>query len=164
MAVAVDTQGGEAPARFARQVEGAFPVLVDAEGLLAQTFGFRAIPNGLLVGPDGVVDAVVAGGFDVRRAETRSLIDEWLDGQSIPLFEPDESSWSPEVRRLFHGAVEALRRKDRPEAIKLLATAFSLERDNYIIRKQLWAIEHPERFYDGAIDRDWQRQQLEQGR
>ena len=35
--------------------------------------------------------------------------------------------------------------------------------DNFIIRKQIWAVEHPEKFYQGEIDYDWQQEQLERG-
>ena len=40
----------------------------------------------------------------------------------------------------------------------------ALEPDNYIIRKQIWAVENPDKFYDADIDFDWQRRQMEQGR
>jgi hypothetical protein len=32
------------------------------------------------------------------------------------------------------------------------------------MRKQLWAIEHPDRFYDGDVDYDWQKVQVKEGR
>ena len=39
-----------------------------------------------------------------------------------------------------------------------------LEPDNYIIRKQNWAVENPDRFYEDKVDFDWQREQMEAGR
>jgi len=38
-----------------------------------------------------------------------------------------------------------------------------LEPDNWVIRKQIWAVENPERFYDGAVDTGWQLEQIERG-
>jgi hypothetical protein len=38
-----------------------------------------------------------------------------------------------------------------------------LEPDNFVIRKQIWAVENPDRFYDGEIDTDWQGLQRELG-
>lgn len=163
MAVAVDAQGAEAPRRYAAAVKRDFPVLLDAEGALAQTFGFRAIPNGLMVSPDGKLDAIVAGGFDIRRPSTEELVRSWLEGNEIPLFEPPAGLWSEEALGLFREAAAAVRRDDRQEAVRLLKQAYPLEPDNYIIRKQMWAIENPERFYGGEIDKEWQRQRLEQG-
>ena len=37
----------------------------------------------------------------------------------------------------------------------------SRDAQNWLIRKQLWAIEHPEAFYDGYVDYAWQKQQIE---
>lgn len=160
----MDTQGPEAARRFAEGTEDSFPTLLDSDNVLGQTFGFKVIPNGLLVGADGKIDAIVAGGFDIRRPESRELVDTWLVGSKIPVLEPPQDlEWSDEALRLFREASAAVRRDDRDEAIRLLKRAYPLEPDNYIIRKQLWAIEHPERFYAGDIDFDWQKQQLERG-
>jgi hypothetical protein len=37
--------------------------------------------------------------------------------------------------------------------------ALRADPDNFVIRKQIWAVEHPERFYP-SIDWAWQRDQL----
>lgn len=71
--------------------------------------------------------------------------------------------WSETARSLFLQAGEAIRSGERDEAIRLLRLAYPLEPDNLIIRKQLWAIENPERFYSGDIDSEWQKQRLELG-
>ncbi len=42
--------------------------------------------------------------------------------------------------------------------------ASALEPRTFIINKKLWAVEHPEKFYDGPVDFDWQREQLKEGR
>jgi tetratricopeptide (TPR) repeat protein len=49
------------------------------------------------------------------------------------------------------------------EAVKHLREALKLEPDNFIVRKQLWLIEHPERFHP-EIDWAWQREQLKKER
>ena len=38
-----------------------------------------------------------------------------------------------------------------------------LNPDNYLIRKQIWAVENPERFYEGDVDYNWQREQTAKG-
>lgn len=164
-AVAVDAQGPETPRRFADHVSGSFDVLVDPDNVLGERFGFKAIPNGIFVSREGRVDAIKAGKFDIRRPESRDLVDNWLADEGIPIVDaPEDMEWSQEARDLFLAAGAAIRRGERGEAIRLLKLAFPLEPDNLIIRKQLWAIEHPERFYSGDIDRDWQRDQLAMGR
>jgi hypothetical protein len=161
----MDSQGGAKARPFAEPMLETFPTVVDADNVLGQTFGFKAIPNGILVGADGKIDGIVASRFEVRTPETRELVSRWLATDEVPL--PDEAAerqWSDEALTLFRQAGGAVRRGDREEAVRLLKQAFPLEPDNYIIRKQLWAIEHPEKFYGDEIDYDWQKQQLDQGK
>ncbi|MFQ5967910.1 MAG: TlpA family protein disulfide reductase [Acidimicrobiia bacterium] len=163
--MAADAQGPEAARPFAAPTLEAFRTLVDQDNLLVAAFGFRAVPNGVLVNADGEIDAVLTSGFDIRRPETRQLIEEWLaeepNGAAIDV---GVEELSAEALALFRAAGKAYRNGDREEAIHLLKQAMPLQPDNLIIRKQLWAIENPERFYDGDIDYDWQREQLAAGR
>jgi len=32
---------------------------------------------------------------------------------------------------------------------------------NFIVRKQIWAIVHPDKFYSGDVDFDWQQIQMQ---
>ncbi len=161
----MDVQGPAAAGRFAEPVRESFDVFVDADNELGEMFGFKAIPNGIFVSPEGTVDAIKAGKFDIRSPESRQLVDNWLAGNGVPLVDVSEDvEWSRRARDLFLEATAAIRRGERDEAIRLLELAFPLEPDNLIIRKQLWAIQNPERFYAGDIDGDWQREQLTMGR
>ena len=49
------------------------------------------------------------------------------------------------------------------EAIAEWRKGVKLEPDNYLIRKQIWAVENPDRFYAGSVDYDWQREQRAKG-
>lgn len=51
----------------------------------------------------------------------------------------------------------SLGRKD--EGVASLRRALAVDPGNYVIRKQIWALENPGRFYDGGIDWDWQKEQ-----
>ena len=48
----------------------------------------------------------------------------------------------------------------REAAIAELKEAFKLDPKNWLIRKQLWAIETPEAFYEGDVDYGWQKEQM----
>ena len=39
-----------------------------------------------------------------------------------------------------------------------------LDPQNWNMRKQLWAIENPDKFYAGDVDYGWQKEQVEAGR
>ena len=57
-----------------------------------------------------------------------------------------------------------LKQGKKDEALVELKKALKLDKNNWIIRKQIWAIEHPEKFYEGRVDYDWQKLQIEQGK
>jgi tetratricopeptide (TPR) repeat protein len=65
---------------------------------------------------------------------------------------------------LFRIGRTLLRQGREKQALVELKKAWELDRGNWIIRKQIWAIEHPEKFYDGKVDYDWQKVQIEQGK
>ncbi len=56
-----------------------------------------------------------------------------------------------------------LRQDKKDEALVELKKAAKLDDGNWIVRKQIWAIEHPEKFYEGSVDYDWQKTQVQQG-
>ncbi|HET7559884.1 MAG TPA: hypothetical protein VFK80_07975, partial [Limnochordia bacterium] len=45
------------------------------------------------------------------------------------------------------------------EAVVEWRRALAFDTDNYVIRKQIWAVEHPERFQP-EVDYAWQKEQL----
>ena len=53
---------------------------------------------------------------------------------------------------------------DTDGALAVWREGIALDPENWNMRKQLWAIEHPEKFYEGDVDYGWQRKQLEAGR
>ena len=136
---------------------------MDERNLLGRTYGFKAIPNGYLVDESGVVRYKRLGGFDVRRADTAQVVERWCTGHDL-----DDSAAQPadstgeidRVHALFLRGQELYRQGRVAEALAQWREAAALEPANWIVRKQIWAVEHPERFYDGAVDFDWQKQQI----
>lgn len=63
------------------------------------------------------------------------------------------------TRALFARGAVALRLRKVRDAVTFWRRAFSLEPNNWVIRKQLWALEAPERFYP-HIDHNWQNEQI----
>ena len=52
--------------------------------------------------------------------------------------------------------------QDQPEAAMIeWRKALQLDPGNWIIHKQIWAVEHPEAFYEGAVDYSWQGEELQ---
>jgi len=60
---------------------------------------------------------------------------------------------------LFRLGVKALEYGDKEAAASYWRRALAVDPDNFVIRKQIWALEHPDQFYP-KINFDWQREQL----
>ena len=163
--VAVDAQGPEKPRPYVEKAGVTFPMLIDERNVLAELFGFRAIPNGLLVDEQGTIVHREFGGFEIREADRRRMVEGWvrtgaLDGaESSSVSQP-----ATEAMALFHEGLALFKAGDADEARRLWRQASERDPQNFVVRKQLWAGEHPERFYDGDVDVAWQREQMERGR
>jgi tetratricopeptide (TPR) repeat protein len=66
---------------------------------------------------------------------------------------------SPAPIALYRLGVALLKQGKSRQAVARWRQALKIEPDSEIIKKQIWAVEHPERFYQGAIDVAWQRRQ-----
>jgi tetratricopeptide (TPR) repeat protein len=167
LSVAVDV-GGEAAVRTWTERAGlTFPTLLDADNRLGALFGFKAIPNGILIDPDGVVRYTKFGGFDVASAADLRAVEQAItaapvqpsaDGDHRPL--PIDAGPAQAAALLSAGTAE-LAAGNREAGLEAWRAALRLDPDNFIIRKQLWRADHPERFGE-VIDSDWQREQLAQ--
>ena len=73
---------------------------------------------------------------------------------------PDPGDELTDSNELFRQGQAAYRDGRVDEALVLWKQGVQLDPDNYIVRKQIWAVENPDRFYDGDVDYDWQRQQM----
>ncbi len=58
----------------------------------------------------------------------------------------------------------ALRRGEKSEALEALKAGLELDPEDWLIHKQIWCVEHPERFYEGGVDYRWQRKTIQNER
>ena len=68
-----------------------------------------------------------------------------------------------EANAIFRRGLALYREGRIGEALARWRQGLDLDPDNYLIRKQIWAVENPERFYEGDVDYDWQREQVARG-
>jgi hypothetical protein len=164
LSVAMDAQGAEKARPYVEKANAQFITVVDEENLLGQLYGFKAIPNGYLIDEQGVVRYKKLGGFDIRRTETAQIVEQWVNEPGL-----DESLESSEadLGAEHYQAVEhfkkgqALYRDGKVEdAMAEWRKGTALEPDNWIIRKQIWAVENPDKFYSASVDFDWQKEQI----
>ena len=142
-------------------------VMEGSSNVLGEALGYKVIPNGIFLDEHGTVRFTKFGGFSVDRPEDVAAVERLLAGAAGP---PDGAAAaaaeaparaagaSDRVTALEHG-LGLLHQGDRAGAVAAWRRALAADPDNYVIRKQIWAVEHPDRFYP-AIDWAWQKEQL----
>jgi len=135
-----------------------FPILIDKDNSLGEAYRFTAVPNAFLIDEEGIIRYARYGGFSIADDPGRSELLATLAGEEVHAASRT-SPPNPEARRIFKEGQEALERGEHDAALGLWREARELDPDNWIIRKQIWSVEHPELFYP-AIDKDWQTEQL----
>ena len=167
MAVALETQGAAAARPWVERAAATFPVLVDQHNLLGRLLDFKAVPNGVFLDEQGLIRYAKFGGFSIDRPEDRETIRQLIDGELVQqAAAPDQAPYqlSPVERELVETRLrlgsELLEQGKQDAALAEWQRALELDPQNFVIRKQIWAVKYPERFHP-TIDWDWQRDQLQ---
>lgn len=106
---------------------------------------------------------------NVKDQETLTMLEKWLSdpdynavllGDMKRSNEPDAQTIT-EVSARFQLGLVLLEGGKKQEAMTEWRKALALDPQNWIIHKQIWAVEHPDKFYKGDVDYGWQKAQLE---
>jgi hypothetical protein len=158
VAVAQDVQGEERVQPIVEEREVSFPVLVDRASVLGRELGFRIVPSGFFVDAEGTVRHRHTDDFDIADPRVRWNLERFLAGE--PTEEPAEGErMEPAALERFAEGAGLYASGRAEEALAAWREALALDPDNFLIRSQIWAVEHPERFWP-AVDREWQELQL----
>lgn len=158
IAVAQDVQGEERVRPVAAEHGVTFPVLVDRASVLARLLEFRVVPSGAFVDAGGLVRYRHVEDFDIADPRVRWNLERFLAGEPTEPPAQDGTMDPDALERFAHGV--ALYGEGRTDdALAVWREALALDPDNFVIRSQIWAIEHPEYFYP-TVDREWQELQL----
>ena len=163
ISVAIDVQGPKVVKPYVDKVNPSFVTVVDEENALGRSCGFKTVPNGYLVEPDMTVSYSNLGEFDIRRPDIVNKIQKW-----IKLPRDSNNQFNSFIREpmdekaeaFFHSGLRLYREGRQKEALLAWSKSVQIDPGNYIIRKQIWAITHPDKFYSTVVDFDWQRQQM----
>lgn len=149
-----------------RYVKGCtYPVLVDRDNLTGAYFGIKFVPYAVALNPDLTV---AAGPFraHIDEPDFREQCRVWASEGRVPqewrepLGRPLEARERKALEYLAQGR-RALTDGHRERASELLQRGYRLDPENWLIRKQMWVLEHPEKFYsDEKPDRDWQQRRM----
>ena len=106
---------------------------------------------------------------NVKNQETLEMLERWLsdpDYNTGLLREMKPSSktvvkTNAEAAARFQLGLVLLEEGKKEEAMAEWRKALALDPQNWIIHKQIWAVENPDKFYKGGVDYGWQKAQLE---
>jgi tetratricopeptide (TPR) repeat protein len=98
--------------------------------------------------------------LDLRLTLAERRVEAKQDAQALREFQSALESNPKSTRALVGLATAYLDLGKKKKALSALQQASALDPGNWIIHKQIWAIEHPEQFYP-AINTKWQTEQLQ---
>jgi hypothetical protein len=156
--IAQDIAGADRVRPVVQERDVSFPVLVDRTSQLGRQLGFRIVPSGALVDRDGTVVHRHVDDFDIADPRVRLSLDAFFEGRALQP-PPANDNMDPEALELFAHGVALFSHGSEGPALALWRRALEIDPDNFVIRSQIWAAEHPEHFYP-VVDREWQRLQL----
>ena len=168
----MDGQGAERARPYLEAAGATYPAVVDAEGITGRLYGFKAVSSGFLIDERGNLAFSKINGFSIHRPELADLVSRWAAESEVPPFEETDDLYLQIQRgatdrraiEIYRRGVAKYREGDRPGAAALIRKAMRLDPDSIIVHRHAWAIENPERFYDGDIDQEWKQEQLRRGR
>ena len=145
-----------------------FVTLVDSQNTFGARYDLKAIPYGIMIDEAG---RLVKGPFNINVAnqKTLAMLEKWVSDPNYnvkllrdvkPLDVLDAQTTTEATARFQLGLV-LLEVGKEEEAMAEWRKALALDPQNWIIHKQIWAVEHPDKFYDGDVDYGWQKTQLE---
>lgn len=162
--IAQDAQGAEVARPWVEKAGGTYRALLDQYNFIGKAYNLKYVPVGIAVGEEGRL-VMPVGSVNIQDAGFRAELEEWARGAAVPerwagmegggaprALTPDEK----EADARFQLAIALLAQDKKQEAITELEEAVRLDPQNWLIRKQLWAIDEPEAFYAGDVDYTWQ--------
>ncbi len=164
----MDAQGADVARPWYEVAKAEYITLVDQKNAMGKQYNLKAIPYGIMVDEFG---RLIKGPFSINvgNEETIALLEKWLSDPSynevlIRETKPPQQIDDPKVAEAdarFQLGLVLLEIGKKEEAMAEWRKALALDPQNWIIHKQIWAVEHPDKFYSGNVDYDWQKRQLE---
>lgn len=167
--IANDVQGAEVAKPWVEKAGGTYRALLDRQNTIGKGYSVKFVPLGIIVDEEGRLARAVSS-VNIDNDAFRRELAEWAATGAIPeaWIEADRDAKprgltpaEQEADARFQLAIVLLEQGKKAEAVAELKRAFRLDPENWLIRKQLWAVEHPEAFYEGNVDYAWQKKQIE---
>jgi tetratricopeptide (TPR) repeat protein len=169
---AIDGQGPAVARPWVDKADVDYPVFCDEHNTLLTPLGINYVPVLLFLDEEG--NPARKPKSCKPSEELFSKIREWIDrGEAAQIIQDGKKEMKVELTSeqnlalaLFEQGNQALEKGQKDRALELWEKAFKLDPENWLIRKQYWALKNPERFYNTGDhpDYSWQKKQITAGR
>lgn len=157
IAIACDAQGVDLPMRYLSKVRASFEMWIDANCLLGRRWKLKQVGVLLLLDENDVVLLAAERPEPEVLSKVSSLLSKEPSKNPPPAPKPDVKD--TKVEFLVQLCTNYLTRRRIDDAVGFLKAALKHDPESRVLPKQIWALQHPEKFYEGPIDKDWQKQQ-----
>ena len=149
------------------KAKATYRCLLDQHNAIGNACNLKYVPVAIIVDESGLLVRAV-GSVNIGDGEFRAQLSSWVRTGDVPAeWTAAEQPKPPrpltgeeaEANARFQLALVLLERAKRDEALVELKKAVVLDSQNWLIRKQMWAVETPEAFYAGNVDFAWQKEQ-----
>jgi hypothetical protein len=157
ISIACDAQGVDLPMRYLSRAKATYEMWIDATCLLVRRWKLKRVSALVLLDEHDVVLAVGEGPDGPFLRQVENLLSKPPDPNPPPV--PKVDTQDTKIEFLVQQCTNYLTRKRVDDAVGFLKQALALAPENQVLPKQIWALRHPEKFYEGPIDKEWQRLQ-----
>jgi len=171
--MAIDAQGPKVAKPWVEKGGVEYPVLCDEKNILLPPLGVFFVPALIWVNEKGEI--VRGPEKSTGKKEQLDLVRQWIEkGDSVLINRKDQKTaqWIPltpnqqKAQDLFNKGNQMIQDgKPAKLVVPVWEEAFKLDPDNWLIRKQYWALKAPDKFYNtgDTPDYKWQRKQIKKG-
>lgn len=157
LTIACDAQGVDLPMKYLAQARATYEMWIDANCLLGRRWKLKRVGVLLLLDENDVVLLAAERPDPEVLGQVEKLLSRPPAASPPPAPKPDTKD--TRVEFLVQLCTNYLTRKRVDDAVGFLKQALAIDPESKVIPKQIWALQHPDRFYSGPIDKEWQRQQ-----
>ena len=158
--IACDAQGVDLPMKYLSRFRASYEMWIDANCLLGRRWKLKRVGVLLLLDENDVVLLTAERPEAEVLRQVEKLLPQSPAKSPPPPPKPDLKD--TRVEFLVQLCTNYLTRKRVDDAVGFLKQALAIDPENRVLPKQIWALQHPDKFYNGPIDKEWQKQQSPQ--
>jgi redoxin len=155
--IACDAQGVDLPMKYLARFRATYEMWIDANCLLGRRWKLKRVGVLVLLDENDVVMMTAEKPEADVLKQVEKLLSKEPSANPPPAPKPDVKD--TRVEFLVQLCTNYLTRRRVDDAVGFLKRAGAVDTESNVLPKQIWALQNPEKFYNGPIDKEWQKQQ-----